>query len=155
MNDNDESFELTLTRTFDAPAAKVYRCWTEPELLKQWFAPRPFTTPVVETDIRAGGSSYFVMQDEAGNQYPNRGVYLEIVPNRKIVFTDAFTSAWKPSAKPFFVGEIHFEEENGGTKYTAIARHWTKEDMETHEQMGFHEGWGQCADQLAELLLTI
>ena len=155
MNDNDENFELTLTRTFDAPAVKVYRCWTEPELLKQWFAPRPFTTPVVETDIRAGGSSYFVMQDEAGNQYPNRGVYLEIVPDRKIVFTDAFTSAWQPSAKPFFVGEIHFEETNGKTKYTAIARHWTKEDMETHEKMGFHEGWGQCADQLAELLRTI
>ena len=155
MNDNDENFELTLTRTFAAPAVKVYRCWTEPELLKQWFAPRPFTTPVVETDIRAGGSSYFVMQDEAGNQYPNRGVYLEIAPDRKIVFTDAFTSAWQPSAKPFFVGEIHFEEENGKTKYTAIARHWTKEDMETHEKMGFHEGWGQCADQLAELLVAI
>lgn len=155
MNDDTESHELVLTRVFDAPAAKVYRCWTEPDLIRKWFAPRPFTTPIVETDVRVGGSSYFVMQDEAGNRYPNRGVYLEVVPGRKIVFTDAFTSAWKPSAKPFFVGEIRFEEENGRTTYTAIARHWTKEDKETHEQMGFHEGWGQCADQLAELLPTI
>lgn len=155
MNDDTESHELVLTRVFDAPAAKVYRCWTEPDLIRKWFAPRPFTTPIVETDVRVGGSSYFVMQDEAGNRYPNRGVYLEVVPGRKIVFTDAFTSAWKPSAKPFFVGEIRFEEENGRTTYTAIARHWTKEDKEAHEQMGFHEGWGQCADQLAELLPTI
>jgi uncharacterized protein YndB with AHSA1/START domain len=70
-------------------------------------------------------------------------------------WTGAFTSAWKPSAKPVFVGEIHFEEENGNTKYTAIARHWTKEGMKTHEQMGFREGWGHCADQLAELQKTI
>ena len=49
---------------------------------------------------------------------------------------------------------ILFVEENGNTKYTAIARHWTREDMETHEKMGFHEGWGQCADQLAEVLKT-
>jgi len=155
MTETTASYELVLTRTFDAPAAEVFRCWTDPELMKQWFAPRPFTTPVVELDLRAGGANRIVMQDEAGNQYPNQGVYLEVVPDRKIVFTDAFTSAWKPSAKPFFVGEILFEEENGKTKYTAIARHWTKEDMETHEQMGFHEGWGQCADQLAELLKTI
>lgn len=155
MTEHAESHELVLTRIFDAPAAKVYRCWTDPDLLRQWFAPRPFTTPIVETDVRPGGTNRFVMQDEAGNQYPNQGVYLEVIKDRKLVFTDAFTSAWRPSAKPFFVGEIHFEEENGKTKYTAIARHWTKEDKETHEQMGFHEGWGQCADQLAELLRTL
>jgi uncharacterized protein YndB with AHSA1/START domain len=155
MTETTPDYALTLTRTFDAPAAKVYKCWTDPELMKQWFAPRPFTTPIIELDLRAGGANRIVMQDEAGNQYPSQGVYLEIVPDRKVVFTDAFTDAWKPSAKPFFVGEIHFEEENGKTKYTAIARHWTKEDMETHEKMGFHEGWGQCADQLADLLKTI
>jgi uncharacterized protein YndB with AHSA1/START domain len=155
MTEADNDHSLTLTRVFDAPAADVYRCWTEPELMKQWFTPRPYTTPVVETDVRAGGASLIVMQDEAGNQYPNRGVYLEVVPNRKIVFTDAFTSAWMPSAKPFFVGEIHFEEENGKTRYTAIARHWTKEDKENHEKMGFHEGWGAAADQLAAVLKTL
>jgi uncharacterized protein YndB with AHSA1/START domain len=155
MTDTATSYELVLTRMFDVPAAKLFRCWTDPALMKQWFAPRPFTAPIVELDLRAGGTNRIVMQDEAGNQYPSQGVYLEIVPNRKIVFTDAFTSAWKPSAKPFFIAEILFEEEDGKTKYTAIARHWTKEDMESHEQMGFHEGWGQCADQLAELLKTI
>lgn len=145
--------ELVLIRTFDAPAAKIYEAWTTPEILKKWFAPLPFTTPEVTLDLRVGGENTFVMQDEAGNRYPNTGVYLELIPNRKIVFTDAFTAGWKPSAKLFFVGEILLEElPDGKTKYTAIARHWTVEDKKAHEEMGFHEGWGQCADQLAALL---
>jgi uncharacterized protein YndB with AHSA1/START domain len=89
------------------------------------------------------------MKDAEGNEYPNRGVYLEVVPNAKLVFTDAFTRAWEPSAKPFFTGVLTFEDAgNGKTKYTARALHWTVEDREAHEKMGFHEGWGLCTEQL-------
>ena len=141
--------ELALCRIIDAPRASVFKAWTQPELMKQWFAPRPFTTPVVEVDVRSGGSSYIVMKDGEGNEYPNRGVYLAVVPNEKLVFTDAFTRAWQPSEKPFFVGVITFEDATGGkTKYTARALHWTLADKEAHETMGFHEGWGVCTDQL-------
>ena len=150
-----EHYDLVLKRVFDAPAAKLFKCWTDAELLKQWFAPLPFTTPEAELDVRAGGTSKITMMDAAGNKYPNQGVYLEVVPDRKIVFTDAFTSAWRPSAKPFIVGEILFEEMDGKTHYTATVRHWAKEDMEAHEKMGFHEGWGQCTDQLAALVAKI
>jgi uncharacterized protein YndB with AHSA1/START domain len=146
------SYELTLTRIIDAPPEKVYRAWTEPELMKQWFAPLPFTTPMVETDVRPGGSNLVVMQDPEGREYPNRGVYLEVVKNQKLVITDAYTSAWQPSAKPFMTLILTFEEMDGKTKYTARVLHWTEEDRATHEQMGFHEGWGQCADQLAALV---
>src|SRR3990167_28285 len=90
----DESLELVLTRIIDASPEALFRCWTDPELMKQWFAPKPFTVPVVETDPRAGGASLVVMRDPDGNDYPNPGVYLEVVPNKKIVFTDAFTEAW-------------------------------------------------------------
>ena len=99
MTDNAD-YSLILTRTFDAPAAKVYKCWTDPDLMKQWFAPRPFTTPVIEVDLRAGGANRIVMQDEAGNQYPNQGVYLEVVPNRKVVFTDASPQPGSPPQNP-------------------------------------------------------
>ncbi len=143
--------ELTLTRLIDAPREKVFRCWTEPELLKQWFAPKPYETPVVEVDVRPGGSSYFVMRGPDGVDLPNRGVYLEVVPNRKLVFTDAFVEAWVPSEKPFFTGVLTFDDEGGRTRYTARALHWTAEDRQAHESMGFHEGWGQCADQLEAL----
>jgi len=147
--------ELVLTRVIDAPPEKLFRAWTEPELMKQWFCPRPWTTPVIETDPRAGGSSYILMRGPNGEEMPNRGVYLEVVKNEKIVFTDAYTEAWEPSGKPFFTGIITFEAEGGKTRYTARARHWTQEDCQAHEKMGFHEGWGKAADQLEALVATM
>lgn len=147
--------ELVLTRLIDAPREKLYRAWTEPELLKQWFAPRPWTTPVVELDVRPGGSVLFVMRSPEGQDMPNHGVYLEVVPNQRLVTTDAFTRAWEPSAKPFMLLIVTFEEEGGKTRYTARVRHWTVEDKEAHEKMGFHEGWGICADQLAALVAKV
>lgn len=144
--------ELVLTRLIAAPPAKVYAAWTTPELLVQWFVPRPWSVARAELDVRPGGRSLIVMRNPEGLEFPNPGVYLEVVPNRRLVFTDAYTEAWQPSEKPFFTGIISFDEEAGGTRYTATARHWNAVDCEAHAKMGFHEGWGQCAEQLAELL---
>jgi uncharacterized protein YndB with AHSA1/START domain len=157
MNDATSSAdrELVLSRIIDAPPHKVYRAWTEPELLKQWFAPAPFTTPVAELDVRPGGANLIVMRSADGTELPNRGVYLEVVPNERLVFTDAYTEAWQPSGKPFMTVILTFEDEGGRTRYTARVRHWTVEDRETHETMGFHQGWGQCADQLAALVAKL
>lgn len=147
--------ELVLTRLINAPRQKVYRAWTDPELLKQWFAPKPYTTPVVEIDVRPGGSIYFVMRGPDGKDLPNRGVYLEVVPNAKLVSTDAYVKAWEPSDKPFMTLILTFEDEGGKTRYTARVRHWTAADREAHEKMGFHEGWGLCTDQLEVLVAKI
>lgn len=156
MNSPVSNNDLVLTRVMDVSREKLFRCWTEPELMKQWFAPRPWTTPQVEVDLRSGGSSLVVMRSPEGQDYPNPGVYLEVVKNEKIVFTDAYTKAWEPSAKPFFTAIVTFEDLGGGkTRYTATARHWTAEDRATHEKMGFHEGWGQCADQLVDVAKTL
>lgn len=144
--------ELVLTRIFNAPPEKVFRAWTEPELLTQWFAPLPWTTPRAELDIRPGGANLIVMRSPEGEDFSNSGVYLEVVKNERLVFTDAYTSAWEPSAQPFMTVILTFEDIGGKTRYTARVRHWTAADRERHKQMGFHEGWGQCADQLAELL---
>ncbi len=144
--------ELVLTRLIDAPRERVYRAWTDPELLKQWFAPLPYTTPVAELDVRPGGANLIVMRSPDGKDLPNRGVYLEVVENERLVFTDAYTRAWEPSDKPFMTVVLTFETEGAGTRYTARVRHWTAADREAHERMGFHQGWGQCADQLAALL---
>jgi uncharacterized protein YndB with AHSA1/START domain len=83
--------DLVLTRLIDAPREKVFRAWTDPDLLKQWFAPLPYTTPVTEIDVRPGGTSFIVMRSPEGNDMPLRGVYLEVVPNERLVFTDAYT----------------------------------------------------------------
>ena len=147
--------ELVLTRLINAPREKVYRAWTDPELLKQWFAPKPYTTPIVEIDVRPGGTAYFVMRGPDGKDLPNRGVYLEVVPNEKLVSTDAYVKAWEPSEKPFMTLILTFEDEGGKTRYTARVRHWTVADREAHEKMGFHEGWGLCTDQLEALVAKI
>ena len=144
--------ELVISRIIDAPPERVFKAWTNPELLKQWFAPLPYTTPIAELDVRPGGANLIVMRGPDGNDLPNRGVYLEVVKNERLVLTDAYTKAWEPSEKPFMTVIVTFENEGGKTKYTARVHHWTVADRETHEKMGFHQGWSQCADQLAALV---
>jgi uncharacterized protein YndB with AHSA1/START domain len=147
--------ELVLTRLIDAPREKLFRAWTDPALLRQWFAPLPWTTPVAELDVRPGGANLIVMCGPDGNEFPNRGVYLEVVENERLVFTDAYTTAWVPSEKPFMTVIVTFADEGGKTRYTALVRHWTVADREAHEKMGFHQGWGQCTDQLASLVAKL
>lgn len=157
MNAKDENLsahELKFSRLIDASPQFLFRAWTEPELLKQWFTPRPWTTPHIETDVRPGGSTYILMRGPDGQEFPNRGVYLEVVPNERLVFTDAYVDAWTPSPKPFMTAILTFEEEDGKTRYTACVRHWTAADREEHEKMGFYEGWGKATDQLEELART-
>ena len=155
MTDETADRELVLTRLMDASPDKVYRAWTDPALLRQWFAPAPWTIARAEMDVRPGGATLVVMRSPEGNEMPCPGVFLEVVPNRRLVFTDAYTGAWQPSSKPFMTVVITFEDEGGKTRYTARALHWTAEDREAHEKMGFHEGWGKCADQLAALAAKI
>src|ERR1700736_870142 len=87
--------ELVLTRIINAPRERVFKAWTDPELLKQWFAPLPYTPPVAELDVRAGGANLIVMRDPDGNDFPNRGVYLDVIENERLVFTNAYPKAWE------------------------------------------------------------
>ena len=151
MSDHD----LVLTRVINAQPEKLFRAWTEPGLITQWFTPPPWKTVHAETDVRPGGASLIVMRGPDGTEMPNRGVYLEVVKNRKIVATDAYTEAWVPSEKPFMTLILTFEDLGGRTRYTARVRHWSKEDRETHEKMGFHQGWGIATDQLEALVARI
>lgn len=144
--------ELVLKLLLDAPVEKVYAAWTNPELIPEWFVPKPWSISKVEMDIRPGGNSLIVMKSPEGQEFPNPGVYLEVVPNKRIVFTDAFSSAWNPTEKPFMVAIVEFEDQGGKTLYTATARHWSKEAREQHEQMGFGPGWTQVAQQLEDLV---
>lgn len=148
--------DLVLERILNAPREKLYRCWTEPALITQWFTPPPYTTPRAEVDVRPGGASLIIMRGPDGQEFPNHGVYLEVVPNARLVVTDAYTRAWEPSEKPFMTLILTFEDAGEGkTRYTARARHWTAADREAHEKMGFHEGWGTATAQLEALARRI
>ncbi len=80
-----------------------------------WFTPRPWTTPVVDVDLRRGGRSHMIFRGPDG-------VYLEVVPPQRLIFTDAYVEAWRPSSKPFITAIISFTEEGGGTRYEAGPR---------------------------------
>jgi len=125
-NQSADSRELVLTRDIALPPERLFKAWTHPELLKQWFAPKPWTTPSAELDVRPGGSSRIVMRSPEGREFPNQGVYLEVVPNQRLVFTNAYTRAWEPFEHPFMTVVLTFEDLDGSkTCYTARVLHWT------------------------------
>lgn len=145
-----DGLELTLTRLIDAPREKVFKAWVTPEILTEWWCPKPWRVAECELDPRAGGVLRTLMRGPQGESHDMVGVYLEIVPGQKIVFTDAFKPGWVP-AKPFMVATVTLEDEGGKTRYTARVLHWSADDRETHEKMGFHEGWGIAAQQLEDI----
>lgn len=151
----DPKLDLVLDRLVKAPRAKLWRGWTEPQLIKQWFAPLPWKITAVEIDPRSGGAFSFTMQSPEGQSYPNNGLLLEVVPQQKIVFTDTLTAGYRPSARPFFTAVVTMTDEAGGTRYIAQALHKDEADCKTHADMGFHTGWGQCLDQLVALANTL
>ena len=151
----DPQLDLVLDRVIDVPTDLVWKAWTEPEHLKQWFAPRPWSITTVELDLKPGGRIHFVMRSPEGEEFPNTGCYLEVVPGKRLVWTDSLLPGYRPSANPFFTAYVMFEPQGTGTRYVAIAVHGNQETRERHEQMGFHEGWGTVLNQMVEYIKSI
>lgn len=145
----DPRTDLRLERVLAAPRALLWECWTTPAHIRHFFVPRPHAVTGCEIDLRVGGRFNTVFEVD-GAEMRNEGVYLEIDPGRKLVFTDAYAEGWKPAPDPFMTAIILFEDAGpGSTRYTAIARHRSPEARQSHEDMGFFDGWGTVADQLA------
>lgn len=152
-------FDLVLERTVDVPCDLVWLAWTSPEHVMQWFTPSPWKTVECEIDLRPGGIFRTVMQSPEGENFPNLGCFLEIVPREKLVWTSALLPSYRPAMPadlnpncPFlFSAAILLEAQGSRTKYTAIAIHPDEGSRTRHEQMGFHEGWGAALDQLVAM----
>jgi uncharacterized protein YndB with AHSA1/START domain len=147
----DPRLDLVLSRVVPVPRERLWQGWTQRELLKRWFAPRPWTTVACEIDLRPGGAFRTVMRSPEGEEFPNAGCYLELVPNQRLVFTDALAPGFRPAEQPFFTAVVSFEAASGGTRYTALALHRDEAGRKQHEEMGFLDGWGRCLDQLVEV----
>ncbi len=151
----DPETDLSFTRHLKAPRALVWECWTTPEHIKHFFVPRPHTVTSCDIDLRVGGRFNTTFNVE-GNEMANNGVYLELIPGEKLVFTDAYTEGWKPAPDPFMTAIVLLEDaDDGGTTYTAIARHRNSEARQTHENMGFYDGWGTVVTQLEEYAASL
>jgi len=152
--------DLVLERVVDVSPELVFKAWTTPKHLMPWFCPKPYRTVECEIDLKPGGKFFAQMVDPDGNKLPAEpGCYLEIVPNRKLVWTSALGPGYRPfnpaSAPWFFTAVLTFEPHGiGGCTYTATAIHATKEHADAHEKMGFSQGWGKVLEQLVEYVKT-
>jgi uncharacterized protein YndB with AHSA1/START domain len=151
----DLTRDLVLQRLVDVPCEQVWRAWTQPAELKQWFTPAPWQTVDCEIDLRPGGIFRTLMRGPQGQEHANVGCYLEIVENRKLVWTGALGPGYRPrpsgdaDALPFLMtAVITLEPVGAATRYTATVIHGDGASRQKHEQMGFHAGWGQALDQL-------
>jgi uncharacterized protein YndB with AHSA1/START domain len=149
------NLDLVLERVIDVPPDLVWRCWTEPEHVRQWFAPKPWATVDCEIDLRPGGIFRSVMRSPDGEDFPGVGCYLEVVPNKRLVWTDALLPGYRPSEEPFFTAVVTMEQAGTGTRYVATAIHRDMAGRQRHEEMGFFEGWGTVLDQLVAYARTI
>ena len=153
---------LVLTRELPVPRALLWRCWTEPELIKQWFCPQPWQVTAVDIDLRAGGRFNNVMEGPGPDGQPmrnaNTGSYLEVIPGEKLAFTNLLLEDWTPNTPQMFslTATVLFEDAGEGRcRYTAICKHVDAAGQDQHDRMGFHHGWGMATDQLVALAQTL
>jgi uncharacterized protein YndB with AHSA1/START domain len=148
----DPKLDLVLERVVDVPRELVWKAWTTPEHLRHWFCPRPWTTTECEIDLRPGGMFRSVMRSPEGQEFPNVGCYLEVVPNERLIWTDALLPGYRPAPEPFMTAVLTLEPSGKGTRYVATAIHRDEAGRKKHEEMGFQEGWGTVVDQLVEYI---
>ncbi len=158
--------EFVLTRTFKAPRALVFEAWTDPRLMAKWWGPAVFTNPVCEMDVRVGGKYRIVMRSPAGKDFPLQGVYREVVPNERIVFTDN----WEEHPDEFIamlpknpdgstakesINAVTFEDHDGGTLLTIRSLFETAAVREGMEKMQMRKGWLESLVKLESLTETM
>jgi uncharacterized protein YndB with AHSA1/START domain len=151
----DPKLDLVLERVVDVPRALAWEAWTKPEHLKKWFTPAPWTIAACEVDLRPGGLFRVDMRSPDGRESSDiRGCYLDVVPQERLVWTDALTAGYRPAVKPFITAIVTFATEGNGTRYKAVVLHGSEDDRKRHEEMGFFDGWGTVLDQMVALIKT-
>ncbi|WP_218871128.1 SRPBCC family protein [Chitinibacter bivalviorum] len=161
MTMNNAQFDATLDLVFERevplPPEAIWAAWTQPEHVVHWFTPAPWQTTECQIDLRVGGLFHTEMKGpEPGQQFSGIGCYLELLPHRRLVWTNALLPGFRPnpsfadsSCGDFpFTAQIELEPIAGGTRYTAIVKHRDAAGRAQHAAMGFEEGWGKALEQL-------
>ena len=152
----DAKLDLEIVRLVAAPRPKVWRAWSDPHILKQWWCPKPWMTEVRAFDFRSGGAFHTFMSGPDGGESDNPGLFLEVVPMERIVWTSMLVAGWRP-ATPWLAmtGVFTLADEGSSTRYTARCLHKDDADRKKHEDMGFFDGWGTMIQQMQEVAQSL
>lgn len=151
-----DNLELSVTRTIGGPVATVWRCWTEEELLKQWYCPKPWNVTEADFSVKPGGRMNMTMSGPEGEKIDLVGSFLAVDHHKRLVFTDAYSEGYVPRPESFMTGVVEFTEKaDSTTQMRWSARHATAEARDRHLEMGFEAGWNAAADQLDELVRSM
>lgn len=157
-----DDLTLSFTRTIAASPNAVWRCWTEPDLLRQWFAPAPVVVTLAELDPQPGGAFRTVMQvPDYGEMAGDPGCVLVAEPAVRLVWTNALGPGFQPNVLGTgemdfaFTADIRMASTSEGCQYDVSVLHASRDGAAAHERMGFFTGWGAAADQLAVLAASL
>lgn len=150
MTNSDAAADLVLeiVRIFDAPRELVFKAWTEPERLMQWWGPVGMTVPYFEADVRPGGTWRSVLQQTDGPEYPHHGTFIEIVPPERLSTTFKWVEEGKPGVE--MIIQVSFVEQGGKTEMTFRQAAFGS----VEQRNGENEGWNECFDFLAAYLTS-
>ncbi|WP_150254867.1 SRPBCC domain-containing protein [Nocardiopsis deserti] len=146
--------DLALERVIRAPRATVWNAWTDPSRLEQWWVPAPSLCRVDRLEPRPGGAFVTRLSDDGSGFVPHTDACFLVVDElKRIVFTNAIDGTWRPAtpAPVAMTATITLDDHPEGTDYRILVRHGDPEARARHEKLGFAEGWGSVADQLAAL----
>lgn len=145
--------DLTLSRVIAAPRAVVWNAWADPASFERWWVPAPARCTVVAMELRPGGAFETLIAEDGGDFLPHLSAcFLDVVAGERIVFTNALLGGWRPAEHPFMTAIVTLTDHPRGTAYAAHVMHKSTADRAAHETMGFHDGWGTVAAQLAALV---
>lgn len=153
MTHVNPNLDLTITRVIRAPRAAIWRAWTDPAKLEQWWIPAPAKCQVQALDLRPGGAFETLYSEDGASFGPHvNGCFLDVVEGERLVFTDTLHGGWRPADAPFMTAVITLRDHPEGTEYAAHVMHKSQADRDNHEEMGFYDGWGTVIAQLATLV---
>ena len=138
--------EILITRDFDAPRHLVYRAYTTPELIRQWWAGDRGTVTSIEVDLRPGGQWRYVMIANGGFEVAFHGEYTEIVTNERIRSTEVFEAFPDKAASD----TVTFTEHDGRTRLEVLIRHQSTEDRDMHINSGMEGGMQEAMNYLED-----
>ena len=148
--------EFVVSRLIEAPREYVWRAWTNPKHLQQWWCPAPITCQVLKFDLRRGGAFDLQMTMPDGQIGSQSGAFLDIIEGERIIFTTALSEDWRPTLSPLpITGIISMSDEGQHTRYHTRVLYRDNEHRQQLEQMHFERGWNAATEQLAELVTII